>query len=281
MSTLEEEFDSGTTHRFGYNPHFLNTLIEPPALPAEQAEDAVLLDGSPVIDYTHFSLTLSKARQLARWVGWNIDGASMKLLDRAGLDFRKDPRLPAKYQVGNELYKNNRLDRGHLARRGALTWGELPEAQRANRDSFFYTNIAPQMEDFNQSRQNGIWGNLENALFEDVQIDLQRASVFGGPVFTDTDPVYRDVAIPSEYWKLVLFHHDGQLTARVFLLTQHLDRIQVLLALDEFRVYQISVPELEERTGLIFPPAVHQADDLRLVQADARAPLGSTAEITW
>lgn len=137
------------------------------------------------------------------------------------------------------------------------------------------------MEDFNQSKQNGIWGNLENALFKDVHLDLLRASVFGGPVFTDTDPVNRNVAIPAEYWKLVLFRHEGHLTARVFLLTQNLDRLQVLLVLDEFSVYQISVAELDERTGLIFPSVVHEADDLRLVQAEARAPLGSTAEITW
>lgn len=137
------------------------------------------------------------------------------------------------------------------------------------------------MDDFNQSRQNGIWGHLENALFDDVKVDLLRVSVFAGPVFRDTDQLYRDVPLPSEYWKLVLFQHHGTLTARVFLLTQNLDRIQVLLMLDEFRVYQISITELEERTGLVFPPVVHEADDLHLAQAGSRTPLGPADDITW
>lgn len=258
-----------------------NSAIAVPCLPPDLAEDAELLEGSSVIDYTHFSLTLSRSRRLARWVGWNMDGSSMKLLDRSGISFRKDPRLPAEAQVGNELYQGNPLDRGHLARRGALTWGELEEADQANRDSFYYTNISPQMDDFNQSRQDGIWGHLENALFDDVQVDLLRVSVFAGPVFRDTDQSYRDVQLPSEYWKLILFRHQGRLTARTFLLTQNLDRLRVLLMLDEFRVYQISVIELEERTGLVFPPVVHSADDLQLAQAGARVPLGSADEITW
>lgn len=265
----------------GYDPTFLGPWIAVPSLPANLAEDAVLVEGSPVIDYTHFSLTLSRSRRLARWVGWNIDGSSMKLLDRSGTSFRKDPRLPAEAQVGNELYSNNRLDRGHLARRGALTWGELNEAEQANYDSFFYTNITPQMEDFNQSRQNGIWGNLENSLYEDVTVDKLRVSVFAGPVFRPTDQVYRNVQLPSEYWKLILFRHNSKLTARAFLLTQNLDQLQVLLMLDEFRVYQITVNELEERTTLEFPSVVHEADDLVLAQTATREPLNAISQITW
>ncbi len=84
--------------------------------------------------------------------------------------------------MGNELYSGNRQDRGHIARRADLVWGELDEAQQANRDSFYYSNITPQMDDFNQSSQNGIWGRLENALFEDVDVEDLRVSVFAGPV---------------------------------------------------------------------------------------------------
>lgn len=86
------------------------------------------------------------------------------LLSRTGLEFAEDPRLPAETQVGNELYARNSLDRGHLARRSDLIWGDVAEAQQANRDSFYYGNIAPQMDDFNQSSQKGIWGRLENVL---------------------------------------------------------------------------------------------------------------------
>ena len=247
----------------------------------EASKDAVLWEGSNIIPYTHFSLSLSKSRRLARWVAWNIDGATTKRLSRSGIDFSKDPRLPEEFQSGNELYKGNRLDRGHIARRADLVWGDVEEAQRANEDSFFYTNIAPQMDDFNQSSQDGIWGQLENALYEQVDVQDLRTSVFGGPVFQPGDQVYRGVGLPSEYWKLIVFKENGVLKARAFLLTQDLDQLRVALALDEFRVYQVSVGELEQRTQLNFAEPVRLADDQVAIRTEERAPLSAIADIKW
>lgn len=177
----------------GYDPGFLAVPIGTPQLNPSIKEDAVRINGSEVIPYTHFSLALSTSRRFAVWVAWNIDGGTLKKLDRKGIGFAKDPRLPAAAQVSNELYKgrNNRLDRGHIARRADVVWGSLPEAKKANKDSFFYTNITPQMDDFNQSGRNGIWGHLEDAVFEDVRVDELKVSAFGGPVFHEDDRVFR------------------------------------------------------------------------------------------
>ncbi|WP_333615321.1 DNA/RNA non-specific endonuclease [Glutamicibacter sp.] len=280
MPTATDE-TNGSIGRIGYDKEFLGTKVELPMLDAEALQDAVLWEGSNVIGYTHFSLSLSKSRRLARWVAWNIDGASIKRLSRSGIDFAKDPRVPEEFQAGNELYQGNRLDRGHLARRADLVWGKIVEAQQANEDSFFYTNIAPQMDDFNQSSQDGIWGQLENALYEQVDVEDLKVSVFGGPVFQPGDQVYRGVGLPSEYWKLIIFKEEGVLKARAFLLTQDLDQLRVALALDEFRVYQISVSELEQRTLLAFAEPLHFADDLVVVRGEEMAPLDSTVDITW
>jgi endonuclease G len=265
----------------GYNPAFLGERIEAPQLDADLARDAVLLDGSEVIPYTHFSLTLSKKRRFPFWVAWNIDGGSLKKLNRNGIPFVKDSRLPAAAQVGNELYENNRLDRGHIARRADLLWGSLPEAKKANTDSFFYTNITPQMDDFNQSSKNGLWGKLEDAVFEDVNVDDLKVSVFGGPVFQDDDRTFRGVRIPREFWKVIIFTEQGELKARAFLLTQNLNQLEAL-ELDEFRVFQVTLGELEDRTHLRFPAALHQADTLAVPEALAdRVPLESLTDIQW
>lgn len=268
--------------RSGYVADFLGTCVQPPSLEPDIQSDAVLWEGKEFIPYTHFSLSMSKSRHFARWVAWNIDGDGMKLISRSGLSFSKDPRLPAEFQVGNELYSGNRLDRGHLARRADLLWGELPEAQQANRDSFFYSNITPQMDDFNQSSQNGIWGRLEDALYEDVDVENLRVNVFAGPVFRTDDRVYRGVALPSEYWKMLVFQDQGVLKARVFLLTQDLDQLRAILALDEFRVYQITLSELQERTQLLFPPVLDLACAMPAMRVfSERQPLESAEDITW
>ncbi|MDQ0955955.1 endonuclease G [Streptomyces phaeochromogenes] len=265
----------------GYDPGFLSERIEAPQLGAELARDAVLLNGSQVVPYTHFSLTQSKKRRLPFWVAWNIDGASLKRLSRQGIPFVKDPRLPANAQVGNELYENNRLDRGHIARRADLLWGSLPEAEKANTDSFFYTNITPQMDDFNQSSKNGLWGELEDAVFADVDVDDLKVSVFGGPVFQDDARTFRGVKIPREFWKVITFAENGTLKAKAFLLTQNLNQLEAL-ELDEFRTFQITLGELEDRTHLRFPADLHKGDTLLVPEAAAdRTPLEQLGDIQW
>lgn len=224
-----------------------------PALSRAQETDAAKAGGSAIIRHTHFSLVLSKSRRLARWVAWNLDGGQIRLLGRSGLKFTVDPLVDAKWQSGDALYASNRLDRGHIARRQDLVWGPPEEAERANRESFYFTNIAPQHEAYNQSGLNGLWGLLENAILEDVEVEQLRVSVLGGPVFRDDDPVYRGTAIPRDFWKIVAYVEAGALKAKAFLLTQEdlLNRIEAL-GLEQFRLYQLPIAELESRTGLDF-----------------------------
>lgn len=239
----------------GYDPNFTSTEAPRPWLSAEQYVDAVKLTSSPLIPYTHFSLCMSKERRFARFVAWNIDGARIKHLSRNGISFKVDPRVPAGAQWNNELYESNPLDRGHIARRADLVWGAMVEAQKANVDSFFYTNIAPQHESFNRSSMSGIWGKLENAVFSDVDVENLRVSVMGGPIFDENDPVYRGAKIPRDYWKLLAFKDTADDTFKVaaYVLTQR-DLITDLeaLELDPFLVFQVTLEKLEEETKLDF-----------------------------
>ncbi|WP_416194324.1 DNA/RNA non-specific endonuclease [Sphingomonas mollis] len=52
----------------------------------------------------------------------------------------------------------------------------------------------------------------------------ERATVFTGPVFRQYDPVYRSVAIPLAYWKVVAFvHDDGRPSASAYLIDHDVD----------------------------------------------------------
>lgn len=265
----------------GYAADFLEQRVDPPTIDAALEDDTVRLDGSEIIPYMHFSLALSKSRRFARWVGWNIDGGSLKKISRTGIPFLKDSRIPAEFQNGDELYNSNRLDRGHLARRADLLWGPLSDAKKANTDSFFFTNITPQMDDFNQSSKDGVWGRLEDAVFADVDVQDLRVSAFGGPVFHDDDRVYRDTPLPREYWKVLAYVEQGQFKSHAFLLTQNLNPFEAI-DFDEFRAYQISTTELEERTQLHFAPELRTANSLTARSADGgREPLNSLGDIQW
>jgi len=240
----------------GYDPDFLpGQRIELPA-PASAAVEKDLAPtkaAERVRRYTHFSLAMSASRHFCRWVAWNIDGNGLQQLSRTGLEFVLDKEYDAKYQVDDKLYSKNRLDRGHIARRADLLWGTREEAEQANVDSFFFTNITPQLDDFNQSREHGLWGELENAIFEDVDVEDLRISVFGGPIFKDTDFPYRDTLVPRSFWKVVAYVEQGTLKAQAFVLTQDdLESKLPSLGLEQFKLYQVALGDLSAMTGLDF-----------------------------
>ncbi len=270
----------------GYNPSFLSQRVPLPDLTQETLQDAFQKNGSPVIAYTHFSLAMSKARRFCRWVAWNIDGGTLKSLSRRGIPFVLDPNLPAAVQIGDDLYRGNRLDRGHIARRADLLWGPLAEAKKANVDSFFFTNITPQMDDFNQGSQGGVWGRLEDAIFADVDVEDLKVSVFGGPVFRDDDRVFRQIRIPREFWKAIAFVEAGQLKCKGFLLTQNLNALESL-DLDAFKVFEVALGEIEQRTGVRFPAVLKTADHFGEALAarpelfDDREPIARIEDIAW
>lgn len=238
-----------------YDRDFLAERVRVPWLTDEQYDDAFKLDGSHLIPYAHFSVCLSRSRGFAYFVAWNIDGTRVWKLSRDGINFERDPRVDDELQHGNEIYHHNNLDRGHIARRADLTWGSKSEAERANRDSFHYTNIAPQHAQFNQSRLGGLWGELENAVLDEVRVEDLRISVLAGPIFSSQDQEYRGVRIPRAFWKLIAYTDsaDGQFKVRAYMLTQQdlLSDIEVL-DLDPFLLYQVPVSRLEQETAFSF-----------------------------
>lgn len=237
----------------GYQPEFLpGTRVElPTALQAVEDDYAPTASNGVIRDYMHFSLAMSASRRFCRWVAWNVDGNGLIQLSRTNQKFVIDREYDPKFQVDDDLYAGNRLDRGHIARRADLLWGERREAEQANADSFFFTNITPQLDDFNQSSKQGLWGQLEDAIFEDVDVENLRLSVFGGPIFKDTDLLYRDVLVPRSFWKLIAYVEGGTLKAKAFVLTQDdLEAKLESLGLDMFNLYQVALTDLAGMTSL-------------------------------
>ena len=250
--TFDDDQVEAIGARAGFDKDFLGFLAPMPEMSLSIKRDAVNFGRAQTIPYTHFSVCLSAKRRLARFVAWNIDGARKVQLGRHG--FRLDPRIDSDVQLDNSIYRDNKLDRGHIARRADLAWGPIPEARQANKDSFYFTNIAPQHERYNQSSRGGLWGRLENLILEEAASQDIRVSVIAGPVFKDDDPEYRGALIPRDFWKLIAYNGaDGNLTAACFLLSQN-DLLSDIEAIDfdPFRLFQISIAELTERTSLDF-----------------------------
>ena len=265
--------------RRGYDPAFLGTGDQQVALPTVP-EDLVplasinsLATSEPryVLPYHHFSVVLNKTRRLAFFTAVNIDGSSSFRLKRETDRWSFDPRVANEEQTGEEVYRDNPLDRGHLVRRLDPAWGISSDAAKlCNDDTFHFTNCTPQHEDFNQSQST--WAGLEDYILDNADNRDFKVSVFTGPILAADDEPFRGIQLPRQFWKVVVMvKQTGELSATGYLLSQE-GLIQGLeLAAEEFsygayKTFQVPVRRIEELTQLSFG-SLSDADPLAQVEA--------------
>jgi endonuclease G, mitochondrial len=278
--------------RRGYDSEFLGTdflSVPLPALPDELAALAAvnqLATTEPryLLPYHHFSVVLNRERRLAFFTAVNIDGMTSVRLKRERDRWFLDPRVAAEEQTGEDAYRDNPLDRGHLVRRLDPAWGgSRDEAKRCNDDTFHFTNCSPQHEDFNQNQTT--WAGLEDYILENADNRDFKVSVFTGPVFAEDDERFAGVQLPRQFWKVAVMVKDsGDLSATAYLLSQEdlisgLEVVPEAFSYGAYRTYQVTVRRIEELTGLSFGPLV-DADPLeRLEGAVAACEVGRFDEI--
>ncbi|AWN25628.1 MULTISPECIES: DNA/RNA non-specific endonuclease [Streptomyces] len=243
--------------RAGYDEHFLGVPVPLPVPSRPEVETVVL-------PYTHFTVVLRPDRRMAAATAVCIDGR--RLLENVPREsgWQFDPRLDEAHQTGNDVYRDNSLDRGHLVRRLDPVWGTAAEANQANEDTFHYTNAAPQADVFNQGKQ--LWQGLENYLLDHAADFDRKLAVLTGPVLHDSDPPYRGVQVPLRFWKVAAFLQDGALAATAYVLDQSPDLTrdaERALAgaqagapppLGAFRTFQVPVKDVAELTSLDLGP---------------------------
>lgn len=211
-------------------------------------------------------------------------------------DFRPDRRILPDEQMTREFYAGQKItgfpdpsepsriarmfQKGHIVLRGDPAWGSAEEAQLAERDTFFYTNAAPQIGFFNQgsaldrpgSKGKLRWRAVETYVLRNARTMRQRVSVFAGPVFADDDPLYRGtIRVPMRFWKIAVWN-DGEALRSIALLA---DQKAVLMTMPEAigseafgnneelaRVSEFlsTVEEIEDLTKLDFGKAVREGD---------------------
>jgi endonuclease G len=212
----------------------------------------------------------------------HIDGARYLEVDRTtgqvnaseGEVWFKDPRISASFFLDQTFYSawSTYFDRGHLTRRTDPTWGTAEEAERANADTFHFSNCSPQHFRFNQSAR--FWQGLERYVLENGTLanDVRRRlSVFQGPIFDDKIDLWADdVQIPSSFFKIVVWSKSGVLKAvglvadQLKLLSEPRRALGAPQALPSVDVnhWRVPVAEIEARTGLNFGADVRNADTI-------------------
>ena len=113
--------------RQGYHSDFLGIDVPAPTAGPTIKDDVntFTVGGkeTTLLPYTHFSVCMSKARRMCRFTACNVEGGALQDIGRAGIPWRFDARFDEELQAGDDLYRDNDLDRGHMVRRLDPVWG--------------------------------------------------------------------------------------------------------------------------------------------------------------
>lgn len=151
-----------------------------------------------------------------------------KVADRAGIDFKSDPRIPKKYRVDDSDYKSSGMDKGHMA--PAMNHTDSVESLES---TFLYSNACPQFPKFNR----GIWKKLEEQINK-----LDDAWVITVPFYEDSESLkIGKMWVPSHYGKALLYK--GKET---YWIIPHRHEIFN----PDLNTYKVSKNEFESRSGL-------------------------------
>ena len=274
---FDAPFDSNYDNRKGYNPEFLGAEHQvgfPKLSLGLESEVTELIkpqkNNKYILHYNNYSVVMHRKRRFAVYSAANVSFGDRYMMGRPSDVWRIDPRIPQEAQVGNSYYARNKFDRGHLTRREDLEFGKTPEqALRSAGDTCHFTNCTPQHAGFNQSRQ--IWQGIERHVLEEAIVKGKyNAQIFTGSIFDDSDPEYKSIQYPVQYWKIAAaLNSAGKLFATAYLASQAdvIARlgIEADVPFSPFKLFQVKISEIERLTGLTF---VYGQDEKPLKECD-------------
>jgi endonuclease G len=154
-------------------------------------------------------------------------------------DFRPDSEVPEKYQSQLSDYAGNPFDRGHLVPAGNCTQND-----EAMSESFFLTNMVPQVPNHNR----GIWKQLETKVRNWVVDDKKDLYVISGTIYNKE---YKSigagkVGIPDYLWKIAIDAKSNKSIAFLFPNSP--------LPVEDLPKYIVSIEDIEQKTGIDFNP---------------------------
>lgn len=164
-----------------------------------------------IVEHNAMVLEYVESHEQAAWVYHIIQPAIKEGTEGRSNDFRLDPKVSTQTSVqedyflveeledGNKEYDGFGYDRGHLAPSADFRWNAL-----ALSESYFYSNIAPQLPGFNREG----WARIEDHLRGYVMRTGHPLLVVTGGVLHDELPAIErgvnSVSIPEWFYKVAV-----------------------------------------------------------------------------
>jgi len=202
------------------------------------------------LDRDKYTSAYDQRLKIPAYVYEAIDLNSIKgSLKRKQNLFSEDPDIPPEFRSQLSDYKESGYDRGHVcpAAHCRATHHEFKE-------SFYLSNIAPQ----NREMNSGQWNDLEQYLRFKTR-EYKTIEIFSGTAFIPKvcadgkkRVIYEvigdnDVAVPTHFYKVCLFHCRGSAVEKAYLIPN-----QSLPSKKSFHHYETALGKVEKATGLLF-----------------------------
>ena len=182
-------------------------LVQLEELKLNKIQDDLSTVGNPIcseeveiIKHKAMILGYNEKHEQAQWVSHIVLPDVEKGNVSRTNNFRKD-ELVTSGTASKADYWYSGYDRGHLAPSADFRWSKT-----ALSESYFYSNIAPQLPDLNREK----WAELENAIREYVIENKIQVYVVTGGILHDSLPRMQNkgrentVSIPSFFYKVIL-----------------------------------------------------------------------------
>lgn len=217
--------------------------------------------GDQVIRHEGYTLRYRDEYKVADWVAYPLlDYETIGDAERKNEQFQPDLSVLNGTALSSD-YTRSGYDRGHLA-----PAGDFKFSQRMMRETFFMSNIAPQVPQFNR----GIWKELE----EQVRAWARRDHglyVVTGPVLKPGLPTIgrsNEISVPEKFYKVILYCNKPNIRMIGFLLNNEPSDSSI-------RQFVVPVDSIEKLTGINFFPKL--PDDLER-QLESKSPTDMTEE---
>ncbi len=203
-----------------------------------------------IVRHNGYILSYSEENEQAEWVAYELKKSELNYNNN---DFKRpffveDPKVNST-SADWKNYRRSGYDKGHLC-----PAGDRKYSKAAFDETFYTSNISPQLHDFNE----GIWNRLEQKVrywaskYDGIYV------VTGGILDENLPTIgYEDVTVPNYFYKVLLDEQDGEYKMIAFLVP-HRDSDRPLYE------FVVSVDEIEKRTGIDFFPKLNDAEEARL-----------------
>lgn len=204
-----------------------------------------------VVNHTYYTLSYIEKNEQAEWAAYVMDRTMLNKPNLPRYDNFEPDYMVSTRSAFHRDYNNSGYTRGHLVPAGDMAFDSV-----AMRESFYMSNMSPQLRAFN----NGIWKELEENI-RDWTYKAEKLYIVTGPIFTGPRKTIgreNKIAVPDSFFKVLLDYTDPERKAIAFIIPNKIsDR-----PLNEFMV---SVDEVERVTGIdFFYEMINDAEEEKL-----------------